>query len=96
MLGAAPTHEHVHRFEQALEVWRHPFWEEQARDAFLRGYFRESASGKHATLPSTRENADRLLALFETEKIFYELQYELDHRPDWVWIPLNGIAKLAT
>lgn len=71
-------------------------WEEQARDAFLRGYFRESASGKHATLPSTRENADRLLALFETEKIFYELQYELDHRPDWVWIPLNGIAKLAT
>jgi histidinol-phosphatase (PHP family) len=24
--------EHVHRFRQALEVWRHPFWEEQARD----------------------------------------------------------------
>lgn len=28
-LGVA---EHVHRFRQALEVWRHPFWEEQARD----------------------------------------------------------------
>jgi histidinol-phosphatase (PHP family) len=24
--------EHVYRFTQALEVWRHPFWEEQARD----------------------------------------------------------------
>lgn len=24
--------EHVHRFRQALDVWRHPFWEEQARD----------------------------------------------------------------
>ena len=24
--------EHVHRFRQALELWRHPFWEEQARD----------------------------------------------------------------
>ena len=23
--------EHVHRFRQALELWRHPFWEEQAR-----------------------------------------------------------------
>jgi histidinol-phosphatase (PHP family) len=24
--------EHVYRFEQALEVWQHPFWREQARD----------------------------------------------------------------
>jgi histidinol-phosphatase (PHP family) len=24
--------EHVHRFTQALEVWQHPFWREQARD----------------------------------------------------------------
>jgi histidinol-phosphatase (PHP family) len=28
-LGAS---EHVYRFSQALELWRHPFWEEQARD----------------------------------------------------------------
>lgn len=24
--------EHVHRFREALGIWRHPFWEEQARD----------------------------------------------------------------
>jgi histidinol-phosphatase (PHP family) len=24
--------EHVHRFRQALEIWRHPFWEENAVD----------------------------------------------------------------
>jgi histidinol-phosphatase (PHP family) len=24
--------EHIHRFRQALEVWQHPFWEEQAID----------------------------------------------------------------
>ncbi len=24
--------EHVYRFTQALEVWQHPFWQEQARD----------------------------------------------------------------
>jgi histidinol-phosphatase (PHP family) len=24
--------EHVYRFTQALDLWRHPFWEEQARD----------------------------------------------------------------
>lgn len=28
-LGVA---EHIHRFRQALTIWRHPFWEEQARD----------------------------------------------------------------
>jgi histidinol-phosphatase (PHP family) len=28
-LGAS---EHIHRFTQALELWRHPFWEEQATD----------------------------------------------------------------
>jgi histidinol-phosphatase (PHP family) len=28
-LGVA---EHVYRFSQSLELWRHPFWEEQARD----------------------------------------------------------------
>ena len=71
-------------------------WERETREAFLRGYFREGSTGKNAILPSRRENADRLLALFETEKIFYELQYELDHRPEWVWIPLRGIAQQAT
>jgi histidinol-phosphatase (PHP family) len=29
--------EHVYRFTQALDLWRHPFWEEQARDD-LDGY----------------------------------------------------------
>ena len=24
--------EHIHRFAQALEIWRHPFWVEQAID----------------------------------------------------------------
>ena len=71
-------------------------WQRAVREAFLRGYFRDSAAGDHGILPASRPNADRLITLFETEKIFYELQYELDHRPEWVWIPLSGIAKLAT
>ena len=28
-LGAS---EHIHRFTQALDIWRHPFWVEQAHD----------------------------------------------------------------
>ena len=70
-------------------------WETQARDAFLRAYFQAAGAG-HGLLPADAGHARGLLSLFETEKIFYELQYELDHRPDWVWVPLSGIAKLAT
>lgn len=68
-------------------------WERGAREAFLRGYFSED-QGREGLLPHARSNAGRLLGLFEAEKLFYELQYELDHRPDWVWIPLRGITKL--
>ena len=28
------------------------------------------------------------------EKAIYELRYELDNRPDWVKIPVAGIARL--
>jgi histidinol-phosphatase (PHP family) len=31
-IGELGVSEHVHRFAQALEVWEHPFWREQARD----------------------------------------------------------------
>jgi trehalose synthase-fused probable maltokinase len=69
-------------------------WESSVRAAFLKGYFADE-KGRGALLPRTESNAMRLLNLFEAEKIFYELQYELDHRPDWVWIPLRGIAGLT-
>jgi maltose alpha-D-glucosyltransferase/alpha-amylase len=69
-------------------------WERGAREAFLRGYFKAQKGA--SLLPRSTENTRRLIALFETEKVFYELRYELDHRPDWVWIPQRGIAKLET
>ena len=34
-----------------------------------------------------------LLELFELEKAFYELRYELNHRPDWAVVPLRGILS---
>ena len=41
------------------------------------------------------ERALELTTLFEIEKALYELRYELDNRPDWVGVPLAGIADLA-
>jgi len=36
----------------------------------------------------------QLIALFEMEKAFYELAYELNNRPDWLRIPLQGVLHL--
>jgi len=66
-------------------------WEEQARERFLDGYLETI---DHALLPSGQVAIDRLLAVFELEKAVYELQYELDNRPDWVGIPVAGIQRL--
>jgi trehalose synthase-fused probable maltokinase len=68
-------------------------WEEAVREAFLSAYFADK-KGRGALLPRSESNALRLIRLFEAEKTFYELQYELDHRPGWVWIPLRGIIGL--
>ncbi|HKN65779.1 MAG TPA: hypothetical protein VJW73_05845 [Gemmatimonadaceae bacterium] len=70
-------------------------WERDTREAFLRGYLGEPASGRGASgiLPSDSAHTRALLRLFETEKAFYELMYELNNRPEWTWIPMRGIAK---
>jgi histidinol-phosphatase (PHP family) len=40
--------EHVHRFRQALDVWQHPFWQENARDELDEycGFVREATDLK--------------------------------------------------
>ena len=37
-----------------------------------------------------------LLCAFTLDKALYELEYELNHRPDWLCIPLLGIQKLLS
>jgi maltokinase len=66
-------------------------WEETARARFLEGYV---ATVDPALLPSGHGAIERLLAVYELEKAVYELQYELDNRPEWVGIPVAGIQRL--
>ena len=66
-------------------------WEEQARAAFLDAYLE---TVDQSLLPAGRPATDKLLAIFELEKAVYELRYELNNRPDWVPIPVAGIARL--
>ena len=66
-------------------------WEERARAAFLEGYFREVDP---ALLPPGQESTEKLLSVFELEKAVYELNYEINNRPDWVGIPVQSILRL--
>lgn len=65
-------------------------WERAARGAFLGAYF---AGDRAPYLPTARAGADALLALFELEKLVYEVRYELQNRPDWADIPLGALAR---
>jgi trehalose synthase-fused probable maltokinase len=66
-------------------------FEDRARQTFLEQYF---STIEPALLPAGDAGVLNLLAVFELEKAVYELRYELDNRPDWLPIPVAGIARL--
>ena len=66
-------------------------WEEGCRAAFLEGYH-ETVDPR--LLPPSTNGADNLLALFELQKLVYELRYEIANRPGWVGIPVAGLLRL--
>jgi maltokinase len=66
-------------------------WEERARETFLAHYLEHVEPN---LLPHGEQAIKNLLAVFELEKAVYELQYELDNRPEWVSIPVAGIRRL--
>ena len=68
-----------------------PGWVDACRTAFLDGYL---ATADERLLPSSRGGFDRLLGLFELEKLVYELRYETRNRPDWATIPIVGMLRL--
>ncbi|MDO4887464.1 MAG: phosphotransferase [Actinomycetaceae bacterium] len=76
-------------------------WEAAARSAFLEGYNSPEGFGPAAeghgppegySAPSPAGGA--LLDALILDKALYELAYEASRRPDWIPIPLLGVARL--
>jgi maltose alpha-D-glucosyltransferase/alpha-amylase len=65
-------------------------WHEWISSVFLGAYFQKAAGAPF--LPTV--DAGFILEVFLLEKVFYELKYELNNRPDWVHIPLAGIVDI--
>jgi maltose alpha-D-glucosyltransferase / alpha-amylase len=73
-----------------LERWAKA-WYQWVSALFLRGYFESAAAAN--CLPKTQPEIKALLDAYTLEKGLMEVEYELEHRPDWVRIPLNGILE---
>ncbi|HEY7247232.1 MAG TPA: maltose alpha-D-glucosyltransferase [Xanthobacteraceae bacterium] len=77
------------RIARALERWR-----VSAVAAFLTGYRRSLTEVQ--LWPQSAQAANRLLEFFLLEKAFYEIEYELAHRPDWLRVPLAGTWRILS
>jgi maltose alpha-D-glucosyltransferase/alpha-amylase len=68
------------------------YWYSWVCAAFLKAYFENAQSGNF--LPHSDNEIRLLLDAFLMEKAIYEIDYELNNRPDWLAIPLKGTERL--
>ncbi len=64
------------------------FWCEAV---FRNGYFDTADEGDFLPGPEARR---LYLWTYLLDKALYEIRYELNHRPTWTWLPLQGLKRL--
>jgi len=69
-------------------------WYHYISGFFVKAYL-DTVQGS-AFIPQQKEDMDILMNTFLLEKAIYELNYELNNRPDWVIIPLRGIQAIVS
>jgi maltose alpha-D-glucosyltransferase/alpha-amylase len=85
--GVVKGREQVARIERWAEHWH-----EWVSGMFLQGYL--EASRGMDFLPRTDAEKQILLRAHLIEKALLEIAYELEHRPEWVGIPVHGLLSL--
>jgi len=76
-----------------LEPWAQ-FWYTWTSVAFLKAYLEVTQNADF--LPRSRAELGALLELYLSDRAFYELIYELNNRPAWAAIPLQGLLYLLS
>jgi maltose alpha-D-glucosyltransferase/alpha-amylase len=85
--GVVKGREQVARIDRWAEHWH-----EWVSATFLQGYL--EASRGMDFLPRTDTEKQILLRAHLIEKALLEIAYELEHRPEWVGIPVHGLLSL--
>jgi len=75
-----------------LSVWSR-FWQTWVSVSFLKAYL--SVQEIAMILPPSMEDVQLLLDGYILQKALYEVGYELNNRPDWIQIPLEGILQIV-
>jgi maltose alpha-D-glucosyltransferase/alpha-amylase len=74
-----------------LQEWARA-WYLWVSATFLKSYLQLIADTP--ILPQTREGIKVILDAYLLDKAIYEVNYELNNRPDWVGLPLQGILQV--
>ena len=74
-----------------LEEWAR-FWYHWVSATFLKSYLQLTAD--IPILPQGREGVKVILDAYLLDKAMYEVNYELNNRPDWLGLPLQGILQM--
>jgi maltokinase len=68
-------------------------WETILQTALVHGY-RAGYDGYQGDFLPADGNFEQLLEFFQLERVIYELSYEAQYRPSWLYIPLAGLERL--
>jgi len=74
-----------------LETWAR-LWQVWVSATYLKAYL--TATAESDFLPKTQNELQILLDAYALQKAVYELGYELNNRPAWIRIPLEGILQI--
>jgi len=84
------------RAHQADALERAPWatlWETAVSAAFLSSYLADTHGASF--IPADPAQLAALLELLMIDKAIYELEYELNNRPDWLPVPIEGLLRLV-
>lgn len=70
-------------------------WVQNATLAFVDAWRATTIASGLALAPVSDEAFHSVLDLMVAEKALYETRYEMNNRPDWLWIPLNALLRLV-
>lgn len=76
---------------ETLEKWAE-IWVRRVSENFLEAYL--GAAKGAVFLPESEKTLRMLIDAYLLEKAVYEICYELNNRPQWIYIPLRGIAGI--
>ena len=79
--------------QAAHAPWAH-FWYRHVAAVFLQAYL--DACGNAPFVPRSEAEQDLLLTTFVLDKAIYEVGYELNNRPHWLYLPMLAVRHILT